>query len=80
MLYLSAKVKKVHFLGFSQFVATNMTYQRCNDCLLNVYPMRHIHSFFYFTASLIGETGAHWDKNQSSGPGPKNVNLTTSDT
>ena len=28
----------------------------------------------------LGETGAHWDKNQSSHPGPKNVNLTTSDT
>ena len=28
----------------------------------------------------IGETGAHWDKNWSSGPGPNSVNLTTSDT
>ena len=29
---------------------------------------------------LLGETGAHWDKNQSPAPGPKNMNLTTSDT
>ena len=27
----------------------------------------------------VGETGAHWDKNQSSGLGPKNMNITTSD-
>ena len=30
--------------------------------------------------SQVGETGAHWDKNQSSGLEPKNMNLTTSDT
>ena len=27
----------------------------------------------------LGETGTHWDKHQSLGPGPKNVNITTSD-
>ena len=27
----------------------------------------------------VGETGLHWDKNQSSESGPNNVNLTTSD-
>ena len=31
------------------------------------------------TPWLVGETGAHWDINQSSGLGPKNMNITTSD-
>ena len=81
MILLIVIVVIDHFQWYAIMVGILVNSEKaCGFSKLNIGASIVLERYSNNSSTRIGETGAHWDKNQLLGPRLNNVNLTTSDT